>query len=996
MAESAKNSAIIGEFIVTINDGNSISVHRIYKSTKGAMTRIAEAHNINVPEGTNTQQLGRILLRELCDDQTTGLIDGEYEIEREKNGRINLLHKYKVAKDGLRACSDTIGFNYDPKWNTQTFGRKLIEFVEAEEKEEKAAPEKKSNNACSFEVTETTTVGDLADRFHSLLGGTLRIYNGRSQAPAEQSVVNIGAETGTFECRRSRTVRSFIDGFMDAFNLKVKVYTCDNWVAVLDGITLGTVRDIPRNTTRERMEKFLAYKREDSKPAAAADKEAAVELAREEVAAKGEAYPTYEECVARFAPTNKSDRFTLSDDGKVLTEINDTFEGPLIVPDGVTTIKLDRVRADGITAVILPDSVREMEAEFWGPDVIDFIRLSSGLEVIPENCFSSCGLKEIVIPEGVRVLGPGCFGYNPAEKVVLPSSLEFILSGALSNLKVERLVIPSGVKAIFPEAFKGCDKLREVVFESDKTVVFPGAFESCERSLGWSERRELRDQGKTDEEIDAIEKQMESEAVDFARVYESRRPDGARFGIGEETYEMKDETNWRGEVTGTYLTLTYVPYYYCGPLAIKEGTEKIDENVDLSNCPGITELTVPDSLAENFWQINLPPKLERLVAPEGVDRLRVNLETLREVKLPSTLKRLTLTATAGLSGELVLPEGLEEVELRRLENITAVSLPSSVKQVEICEMPNLEAIELPEGVQDLKCSFQECPKIERIVVPEGVEKLDRRFANNRWGEGEPQLCEVVLPSTLKRIEQESFMGNTSLERIVIPASVEFIGTDAFSGCTSLKEIVFEGTPAVRPGAFSDCPGYNAPEINYATMEFDAEGRPVMRITFKQMRFRKFEDSEEARDLLYDNMPDGYGLFFASQSADQNNYPFDEVAFMSWNSSAPDALDDFRDTEEDRMNSVMWGGYMLYAALDGGLANDYPEEAMSRTAKAFALIAKPQTGDYVPGDEDGEPFDGPEVVFDIRIEDIDSTDELNHHKYLVSRDSDGSWSASEID
>lgn len=61
----AKKSAINGEYIVTVEDSGSISVHRIYDNTKGALREIAER----------------------------------------------------------------IGFEYDPSWTTRQFGNKLVDFI---------------------------------------------------------------------------------------------------------------------------------------------------------------------------------------------------------------------------------------------------------------------------------------------------------------------------------------------------------------------------------------------------------------------------------------------------------------------------------------------------------------------------------------------------------------------------------------------------------------------------------------------------------------------------------------------------------------------------------------------------------------------------------------------------------------------------------------------------------------------------------------------------
>lgn len=127
----AKNSEIIGEYIVTIDDNNSVSVSRIYKSTKKALTEIWESNGKGeVPEKWTTQDLGRHILKELCDGAKEATI-GEYTIEREANNRINLLRTYKVAKEGLRECAESIGFPYEKEWNTQNFGRYLVIYAQS-------------------------------------------------------------------------------------------------------------------------------------------------------------------------------------------------------------------------------------------------------------------------------------------------------------------------------------------------------------------------------------------------------------------------------------------------------------------------------------------------------------------------------------------------------------------------------------------------------------------------------------------------------------------------------------------------------------------------------------------------------------------------------------------------------------------------------------------------------------------------------------------------
>lgn len=129
----AKKSEIIGEFIITIDDNNSVSVSRIYKSTMKALTEIAESKGIEVLKTWTTQHLGRLLLTQFCSGEKEGTI-GEYTIEREDNNRINVIRTYFNTIDGLREAAKVFGYTEDPKekgWNTQNYGRHLVIYAQS-------------------------------------------------------------------------------------------------------------------------------------------------------------------------------------------------------------------------------------------------------------------------------------------------------------------------------------------------------------------------------------------------------------------------------------------------------------------------------------------------------------------------------------------------------------------------------------------------------------------------------------------------------------------------------------------------------------------------------------------------------------------------------------------------------------------------------------------------------------------------------------------------
>ncbi len=174
----AKKSVIIGEYVVTIEDTDSVSVSQIYKSTMQAMREMAALKGMEVPSNWNNHYLGKKLLDTYCgpgtqsgvigeysiERQPNGHIDvirtfsntkaslrlisdligykycgpgtqsgviGEYSIERQPNGHIDVIRTFSNTKASLRLISDLIGYKYSEKWNTRTFGDKLVEYVEA-------------------------------------------------------------------------------------------------------------------------------------------------------------------------------------------------------------------------------------------------------------------------------------------------------------------------------------------------------------------------------------------------------------------------------------------------------------------------------------------------------------------------------------------------------------------------------------------------------------------------------------------------------------------------------------------------------------------------------------------------------------------------------------------------------------------------------------------------------------------------------------------------
>ena len=115
-----------------------------------------------------------------------------------------------------------------------------------------------ATNGNGLVLQRGTVVADLKAAFNARFGAKLRVYSGRSQAEESATLGELGlTNEGDFVCRASLTVGSFIERMQSEFGLKVKVYTCDEWVAVLDGLTLKSAGKVKKKATKADMESMI-------------------------------------------------------------------------------------------------------------------------------------------------------------------------------------------------------------------------------------------------------------------------------------------------------------------------------------------------------------------------------------------------------------------------------------------------------------------------------------------------------------------------------------------------------------------------------------------------------------------------------------------------------------------------------------------------------------------------------------------------------------------
>ncbi len=448
--EKIKKSVISGEFIIEIDKTGHVSVYRIYDNVIDSLREVYEKENLEYDPNWNTRQMGNNLIKQYCTDgDNTQAIIGDYLIQRRENGSIETFRDYGKGKvtEALKEVAQKVGLKVESGWNTQQLGSKLVDFINNKSQNTDIMKE--------ININGRMTVSALKDDFKTQTGGTLRVKDGGRKADESATLASIRKDSdnksGALALNPEMAIGDFKAKMLSAFGLKVEVGTPDDWVSVPDGITLGQLRELPKNAVRAQLEALIVGKEEQT----------------------GNDTPQFEQ-------SPDATRVEYSEDGTVLVGCPEDFEGTLIIPDGVKEIESSAFSGCGlISAIVMTNSLVEIGVgAFYGCKNLSYIKFSTSLKKISDRAFMETGLKNIVLPNSIVYIGRDAFASCPLESISLSQNLRSIEECVFSSTKITNIIIPESVKRIEPYAFSNCNDLKEVTI-SGSISIGNYAFDGC-------------------------------------------------------------------------------------------------------------------------------------------------------------------------------------------------------------------------------------------------------------------------------------------------------------------------------------------------------------------------------------------------------------------------------------------------------------------------------------------------------------------------------------
>lgn len=171
----AKKSAISGEYIITVEDSGSIRVCRIFDNVIASLRECAKAVGFQYDPKWDTQQFGAKLIKEYGEGNLAEI--GEYTISRDSSGHID---SYQVFGNTLRVLKKIAGEHQMPlveTWNTRALGNRLVDFINGDWIPGTAA-DGDGEVEEGFVISPEMTTYALWDAFRKEFGTVLRIKKG--------------------------------------------------------------------------------------------------------------------------------------------------------------------------------------------------------------------------------------------------------------------------------------------------------------------------------------------------------------------------------------------------------------------------------------------------------------------------------------------------------------------------------------------------------------------------------------------------------------------------------------------------------------------------------------------------------------------------------------------------------------------------------------------------------------------------------------------------
>lgn len=436
----------------------------------------------------------------------------------------------------------------------------------------------------------------------------------------------------------------------------------------------------------------------------------------------------------------------------------------IVMQEGLVTVGNRAFAENGsLRTVTIPDTVTSIgDYCFYAASyastksVLESVLMSehSMLTSIGQNAFYNCSaLKKVTFGPSVEKVGKTIFyGCVSLEEVLLSDAMPEVQDKMFENCAHLRSVnIPASAKRIGENAFLGCAALPEIVISADVTDIAANAFSGC-TALATA----TIESGSTLQTIadGAFENTTSLASISLP---------GSVVSIGNAAFKNSAINN--------------------APLG--NSLKRIGDEA-FYGCVNLTSVGVPSSVtAIGKFAFAECSNVETLTLSVGLKNIGdfafAGCSKLTEVNIPETVAFMGANPFANCTGltnitidaandSFVYRDGI----LFDRTMYTLIFYPAYKTET---------TFEIPASVYEIAGGAFAGSQLETLVIPETIKAINEStFENSR------KLASIVIPESVTIIGKKAFKGCAMLNNVTIPSSVTELGEAAFADCASLTNI----------------------------------------------------------------------------------------------------------------------------------------------------------------------------------------------------------------
>lgn len=501
-------------------------------------------------------------------------------------------------------------------------------------------------------------------------------------------------------------------------------------------------------------------------------------------------------------------KYSIKDGKATITGFENTISGHIVIPDTIEGCPVTAIKSSAffecatLTGIVVPDSVTSIGGyAFRNCKSLESVVLPENLAVIDKQTFLGCSaLKSINFPEGLTLIGEYSFsGCISLKSINIPGSVKSIGVRAFDSCQnLSSIVLNEGLQEIGAEAFYNAYALTEIVIPDSVTKIGASAF-SLNRAL----TKAVIGKGLTDLGDKAFRYcgSIENFIVDEENEYFSSDKYGVLFNKNKTRLMIYPSNSSRQsyKIPDTVTELDTYAFYNTGNLV---------------------NVILPDGIKIVSSKLFYGSRIEEIIIPEGVETIGQESFSscyyLKNIQIPESVTSIEKDAFAYCNkiADLKIPNSectIYDSENTIYSKTAIIGYPDSTAEAYATKY-NRQFISVivtgeSEGfsykVVDDVLTITECDRNAEgnILIPEEIDGYPVTGISPEAFSGRVFITEIILPSSIKNIDNNTFSGCRGLKKVVA-TGVEEIGEYAFEGCPSLDTVVtFADSFSVAENAF---------------------------------------------------------------------------------------------------------------------------------------------------------------------------------------------------